>query len=191
MASEISFFGAFEKIKKRRELELWKRQNLPLSGGGEIAYNEVLEEWERDQTMEIQMIGANSMLIYASAAELDQRNMDAGSLDLQDVLLLTREACCKGGVPVADMVEIEAYSDGDSAMVFLRLRELRRQWIEFQDLPTLLDGLAALPEPDCDEMGFWNGKYFLSAGEGVAGLLSEFGQTPSRSIQYALRKMER
>ena len=30
------------------------------------------------KSMEIQMIGANSMLIYASAAELDQRNMDAG-----------------------------------------------------------------------------------------------------------------
>jgi len=40
--------------------------------------------------MKIQMIGANSMLIYASAAELDQRNMDAGSLDLRDALLLTR-----------------------------------------------------------------------------------------------------
>ena len=79
--------------------------------------------------MKIQMIGANSMLIYASAAELDQRNMDAGSLDLRDVLLLTREACCKGGIPVSDMMEIEAYSDEDSAMVFLQLRELQRQWI--------------------------------------------------------------
>ena len=131
------------------------------------------------------MIGANSMLIYASAAELDKRNMDAGSLDLQDVLLLTREACCKGGIPIADMVEIEAYSDGDSAMVFLRLRKLQWQWIVFPDLPTLLDGLAALPEPGCDKMGYWNGQYFLAAEAGAAALLSEFGQTPSRRVQYA------
>lgn len=137
------------------------------------------------KSMEIQMIGANSMLIYASAAELDQRNMDAGSLDLQDVLLLTREACCKGGVPVADMMEIEAYSDGDSAMVFLRLREMRRQWIGFRNLPALLDGLAALPEPACDGMGFWNGRYYLSAEEEAAGILSEFGETPPRRVQYA------
>ena len=138
--------------------------------------------------MKIQMIGANSMLIYASAAELDQRNMDAGSLDLRDVLLLTREACCKGGIPVSDMMEIEAYSDEDSAMVFLQLRELQRQWIVFPDLTTLLDGLAALQEPTCDAMGFWNGKYFLCAEKDAAALLSEFGQTPSRRVQYAAQE---
>lgn len=130
------------------------------------------------------MIGTNAMLIYASAAELDERNMDAGSLDLQDVLLLTREACCKGGVPIADMLEIEAYSDEDSAMVFLHLREMQRQWIVFSDLPALLDGLAALPAPACDGMGFWKGCYFLSATEGAAALLAEFGKTPPRSVQY-------
>lgn len=61
-------------------------------------------------------------------------------------------------------------------MVFLQLRELQRQWIVFPDLPTLLDGLAALPEPTCDAMGFWNGKYFLCAEKDAAALLSEFGQ---------------
>ncbi len=131
------------------------------------------------------MIGANSMLIYANAAELDKRNMDAGTLDLQDVLLLTREACCKGGVPVGDMLEIEAYSDEGSALVFLRLKELERQWIVFPDLPTLLDGLAALPEPLCEQMGFWNGDYCLSAEKnGGIAVLSEFGRVPSRRTQH-------
>lgn len=132
------------------------------------------------------MIGNNSMLIYANAAELDKRNMDAGSLDLQDILILTREACCKGGVPVGDMVEIEAYSDEGSAIVFLRLKELEKQWILFPDLPTLLDGLAALPKPICGQLGFWNGSYLLSTEEqGGVAVLSEFGQVPSRRAQYA------
>ena len=43
--------------------------------------------------MEIQMIGANAVLVFANAAELDRRNMDAQTLELGDVLRLTREAC--------------------------------------------------------------------------------------------------
>ena len=60
--------------------------------------------------MEIQMIGANAVLVFANAAELDRRNMDAQTLELGDVLRLTREACRKGGIPWQDMREIEAYA---------------------------------------------------------------------------------
>ena len=52
-------------------------------------------------------------------------------------------------------------------------------------LVSTLDGLAALPEPACDGMGFWNGRYYLSAEEEAAGLLAEFGETPPRRVQYA------
>ena len=48
--------------------------------------------------MEIQMIGANAMLIYANQTELDRKNMDAEAWKLRDVLRLTWEACRKGGI---------------------------------------------------------------------------------------------
>lgn len=135
------------------------------------------------------MIGGNAMLIYANAAELDQRNMDASSLNLQDVLLLTREACCKGDVPVGDMVEIEAYSDEGSAIVFLRLKQLEKQWVIFSELSVLLDGLTALSAPLCGQMGFWNGAYCLSTEkEGEMAVLSEFGKVPSRRTQYDIER---
>ena len=133
------------------------------------------------------MIGANEMLIYASAAELDRRNMDAQTLELGDVLRLTREACRKGGIPWKDMREIEAYADSGSAMMLLHLKEQAGQTIRFADLPTLLDALAALPEPVEGRMGFWEGEYILSVTDAsAAAILSEFGQVVSRRDQYQL-----
>lgn len=135
--------------------------------------------------MEIQMIGADTMLIYANAAELDRRNMDAQTLELGDVLRLTREACRKGGIPWKDMREIEAYADSGSAMLLLRLKEQAEKTILFADLVTLLDGLSVLPEPVEGRMGFWEGRYILSVTDaGAAAVLSEFGQVASRCDQY-------
>ena len=135
--------------------------------------------------MEIQMIGANAVLIYANAAELDRRNMDAQTLEPGDVLRLTREACQKGGIPWKDMREIEAYADSGSAMMLLHLKEQEGQTIRFADLPTLLDALAALPEPVAGQMGFWEGDYVLTVADaGAAAILSEFGQVASRCDQY-------
>ena len=135
--------------------------------------------------MEIQMIGTNTMLIYANTAELDRRNLDAQTLELRDVLRLTREACRKGGIPWKDMREIEAYADSGSAMLLLHLKEQDGQTIRFADLVTLLDALAALPEPVEGRMGFWEGSYVLSVtNAGAAAILSEFGQGTSRCDQY-------
>lgn len=131
------------------------------------------------------MIGANALLVYANAAELDRRNMDAQSLELKDVLLLTREACREGGIPLQDMVEIEAYANEGSAMVFLHLKELKRQSIFFTGLPELLNAVAALPEAVDGEMGFWEGYYVLTVTDLCAAtILSEFGEIPSRCAQY-------
>lgn len=125
------------------------------------------------------------MLIYANAAELDRRNMDAQTLELGDVLRLTREACRKGGIPWKDMREIEAYADSGSAMLLLRLKEQAEKTILFADLVTLLDGLSVLPEPVEGRMGFWEGRYILSVTDaGAAAVLSEFGQVASRCDQY-------
>lgn len=135
--------------------------------------------------MEIQMIGANAVLIYANAAELDRRNMDAQTLELGDVLRLTREACRKGGIPWQDMREIEAYADSGSAMMLLHLREQAGQTLSFGGLDTLLDALAALPEPVEGWLGFWEGAYILTVSDpGAAAVLSEFGQVVSRCEQY-------
>lgn len=135
--------------------------------------------------MEIQMIGANAVLVFANAAELDRRNMDAQTLELGDVLRLTREVCRKGGIPWQDMREIEAYADSGSAMMLLHLREQAGQTLSFAGLDTLLDALAALPEPAEGQLGFWNGAYILTVSDpGAAAVLSEFGQVVSRCDQY-------
>lgn len=135
--------------------------------------------------MEIQMIGANAVLIYANAAELDRRNMDAQTLELGDVLRLTREACRKGGIPWQDMREIEAYASQGDAMLLLHLKEQTGQTIRFAGLDTLLDALTVLPEPVEGRLGFWEGCYVLFVSHaGAAAVLSEFGQGISRCDQY-------
>lgn len=135
--------------------------------------------------MEIQMIGANAVLIYANAAELDRRNMDAQTLELGDVLRLTREACRKGGIPWQDMREIEAYASQGDAMLLLHLKEQTGQTIRFSGLDTLLDALTVLPEPVEGRLGFWEGCYVLFVSHaGAAAVLSEFGQGISRCDQY-------
>lgn len=135
--------------------------------------------------MEIQMIGANAVLIYANAAELDRRNMDAQTLELGDVLRLTREACRKGGIPWQDMREIEAYASQGGAMLLLHLKEQTGQTIRFSGLDTLLDALTVLPEPVEGRLGFWEGCYVLFVSHaGAAAVLSEFGQGISRCDQY-------
>ncbi len=131
------------------------------------------------------MIGANAVLIYANAAELDRRNMDAQTLELGDVLRLTREACRKGGIPWQDMREIEAYASQGDAMLLLHLKEQTGQTIRFSGLDTLLDALTVLPEPVEGRLGFWEGCYVLFVSHaGAAAVLSEFGQGISRCDQY-------
>ena len=131
------------------------------------------------------MIGANAMLVFAHASELERRNMDAQTLKLGDVLRLTREACRKGGIPWQDMREIEAYADSGSAMMLLRLREQAGQTLSFVGLDILLDALVALSEPVEGLLGFWEGAYILTVSNpGAAAVLSEFGQVVSRCDQY-------
>lgn len=135
--------------------------------------------------MEIQMIGANAMLVFANAAELDRRNMDAKTLEWRDVLRLTHEACRKGRIPWEDMREVEAYADRGSAMMLLHLREQAGQTLSFSGLDILLDAMAALPEPVEGQLGFWEGAYILTvAAPGAAAVLSEFGQALSRCDRY-------
>ena len=91
----------------------------------------------------------------------------------------------KAGFAWQDMREIEAYADSGSAMMLLHLREQAGHTLSFAGLDTLLDALAALPEPAEGQLGFWEGSYILTVSDpGAAAVLSEFGQAVSRCDQY-------
>ena len=134
--------------------------------------------------METQRIGDNAILLYVNVAELDRWNMDAQRLRLGDVLRLTKEVCQREHIPWADIREIQVYAQRDGAMLLVHLKEQDRQSLFFDDIAQLLDGMAALPEPTLEQMGFWQGRYVLTTADAdTARVLSEFGQTANRCDQ--------
>lgn len=126
--------------------------------------------------MHIQTIGSLHLVLYINNAELRTRGLSASELGLREVLRLTREACRKAGVSLGRMAEIEAYPEGEGALIFVRLDREAMEWFRFDGLPQALDGLLALREEPEGALVWSGAHYCVSArGEGERLTLAEFG----------------
>lgn len=131
--------------------------------------------------MTIQPIGAASVALYLTPADLKEHGLTPEGLTRELALTLTRDAFLRAGLPAEGPLEIEAYPDACGVLVFARRSEPPRIWLAFPDLEGLLAAARALWAvcPEEAALFFWEGRYWLSlpAGEEqTACRLSEFGE---------------
>lgn len=131
--------------------------------------------------MTIQPIGAASVALYITPADLKEHGLTPAQLTLEQALALTQTAFGEAGIALDGAIEIEAYPDACGVLVFARIRAPERVWLSFEDCEDLILAARALPEP-CPEAALtWcDGKWWLSLPakeKHLAGFLSEFGHT--------------
>lgn len=136
--------------------------------------------------MTIQPIGAASVALYLTPADLREHGLTPESLTLDLALVLTKDAFYQAGLPVEGPLEIEAYPDPCGVLVFARRSEPPRLWLTFPDLEALLAAARAMGEscPEDAALLYWAGAYWLSLpgeGEQTACRLSEFGAQLSQA----------
>lgn len=131
--------------------------------------------------MTIQPIGAASVALYITPADLKEHGLTPAQLTLERALVLTQTAFEEAGITLDGAIEIEAYPDACGVLVFARIRPPERVWLSFEDCEDLILAARALPVPCPLAALFWcDDRWWLSlpAEEtGLAGLLSEFGRT--------------
>ena len=137
--------------------------------------------------MTIQPIGAASVALYLTPADLKEHGLTPEGLTRELALTLTRDAFLRAGLPAEGPLEIEAYPDACGVLVFARRSEPPRIWLAFPDLEGLLAAARALWAvcPEEAALFFWEGRYWLSlpAGEEqTACRLSEFGAEAEQAL---------
>lgn len=131
--------------------------------------------------MTIQPIGAASVALYITPADLREHGLTPAQLTLEQALELTQTAFDQAGMTLDGAIEIEAYPDACGVLVFAHVRRPERLWLSFDDCETLIAAAHALPYPCPDSALLWcDGRWWLSLPaeqEQLVGLLSEFGRT--------------
>lgn len=129
--------------------------------------------------MTIQPIGAASVALYLTTADLRSHGVTPEELTQDVALSLTRNAFAAAGIAVEGAVEIEAYPDLCGVLVFARFQPPSRCWFSFPDIETVLAAARALARACPEAELLWcSGRYWLSLPAGnVQALcrLSEFG----------------
>lgn len=128
--------------------------------------------------MTIQPIGATSVALYLTPADLREHGLTPGQLTQDLALELTRSAFAQAGIPVEGAMEIEAYPEMCGVLLFARFQPPKRTWFTFPDLESLLQAARALGEdaPDADLL-WCDQRYWLSvptASDQALCRLSEF-----------------
>lgn len=129
--------------------------------------------------MTIQPIGAASVAVYLTPADLREHGLTPEAITKDAALALTRAAFAQAGIAVEGAVEIDAYPETCGVLVFARFQPPRRIWFTFADLEAVLSAARGLADacPDA-ELSWCDGRYWLSIpAEHTAAAchLSEFG----------------
>ena len=129
--------------------------------------------------MTIQPIGAASVALYLTPADLREHGLTPEGLTLDRALELTREAFRQAGIPCSPTLEIEAYPDTCGVLVFARVCPPELVWYSFPGLEEILAAARRIsPAPTGAALYAWQGRYWLSLPgkeHRAACLLSEFG----------------
>lgn len=129
--------------------------------------------------MTIEPIGATSVALYLTPADLSLHGFSSATLTLEQALTLTREAFQQAGIALDGPVEIEAYPECCGVLVFAHVRPTGPLWFTFDDLEPLLRSALALHTTPVDAaLWWWEGKYWLSLppeAEAAAAVCREFG----------------
>ena len=133
--------------------------------------------------MTIQPIGAASVALYLTPADLSEYGFTPSGLTLEQALILTRRACDRAGIVLDGSVEIEAYPECCGVLVFAHVRPVGPCWFTFDDLKDVLQAALALRHTPVDAaLWWWERKYWLSLpaeAEGAAAVCCEFGAPQS------------
>ncbi|SBV93294.1 conserved hypothetical protein [uncultured Eubacteriales bacterium] len=131
--------------------------------------------------MTIQPIGAASVALYITPADLREHGLTPAQLTLEQALELTQTAFTEAGIALDGAIEIEAYPNACGVLVFARIRVPERLWLSFDDCEDLISAAQALTEPCPEAALLWcDGRWWLSLPAGqerLAGFLSEFGRS--------------
>ena len=129
--------------------------------------------------MTIEPIGAASIAVYLTPADLSRYGITPAALTLEQALTLTREACRRAGIPLEGVVEIEAYPECCGVLVFAHIRPAGEHWFRFDSLETLVGAALELHATPVDAaLWWWEGQYWLALpplAEGAAAVCGEFG----------------
>ena len=131
--------------------------------------------------MTIQPIGAASVALYLTPADLKEHGLTPESLTRELALTLTRDAFLRAGLPAEGPLEIEAYPDACGVLVFARRSEPPRIWLAFPDLEgPAPSGPSAPRRPPC------------SSGRGATGCPSPPGRSrPPAACPSSARRRSR
>lgn len=143
--------------------------------------------------MTIEPIGAASIAVYLTPADLSRYGITPAALTLEQALTLTREACRRAGIPLEGVVEIEAYPECCGVLVFAHIRPAGERWFRFDSLETLVGAALELHATPVDAaLWWWEGRYWLSLppeAEGAQAVCREFG-APRQLSREENRRLE-
>ena len=138
--------------------------------------------------MTIQPIGAASVALYLTPADLKEHGLTPEGLTRELALTLTRDAFLRAGLPAEGPLEIEAYPDACGVLVFARRSEPPRIWLAFPDLEGLLAAARALL-PLCGTGDEVAAEAASSSSDGSAGAETSLS-LPAGEEQTACRLSE-
>ena len=128
--------------------------------------------------MTIQAIGSTGIAIYIDEHDLEAVGAKAQELDLDSARPIVSTALIEAGLSTDGVMEIEAFQNGDSVLIFARILASEPLFFRFDDFEELLTAVKSLPPVPTDStLTYLNGSYYLTIAKdehAAASVLEEF-----------------